>query len=340
MTKRQVVIDALEFRRPAYVPWAVELTIECADRLRKHLGTEDLDAFLEPHFVTVVPKIHDFEQVGPDLWRDHYGVTWDRSVDKDIGLPVDWPLKEPALEGYTFPDPEDPAWYEGLAEQLEAAPDCFTRFAIGFSVYERAWSMRGMENFLMDMIEHPDFVDELLDAICEHNLALIRRAIDLGVDCIHFGDDYGSQRGLIMGIRHWRRFIKPRLARMYAAVREAGKYVSQHSCGRVQELFDDLVEMGLRLFNPFQPEVMDVFEYKRRYHGKLAFHGGMSIQQTLPFGSVDEVRRQTQRLIDAGRDGGYVFAPSHAVPRDVPPENLVAMMEVLKAQPGVAAGHV
>ncbi len=336
MTKRDVVIDALEFRRPAYVPWSIDLTIECAERLRKHLGVQDLSGFLAPHFLTVGPGIHDFVKVGEHLVRDHYGTTWNREIDKDIGIPIDWPLKEPTLKGYRFPDPEDPKWYAGLKETLAQAKGRFTRFSIGFSLYERAWCMRGTEDLLMDMIEGPAFVDDLLDAICEHNMVLIRHAIALGVDCIHFGDDYGSQRGLIMGLGHWRRFIKPQLARMYKAAADAGKYVSQHSCGCVQELFDDLVEMGLNLFNPFQPEVMDVFEIKRRYHGRLAFHGGMSIQKTLPFGTVQEVRELAGRLIEAGRDGGYVFAPSHAVPFDVPPENLVAMVEVLKAQPGAA----
>ncbi len=336
MTRRDVVIDALEFRRPAYVPWSVDLTIDCADRLKKHLGVQDLDEYLQPHFLTVVPRIHDFQAVGEHLVRDHYGTTWNREIDKDIGIPSDWPLKEPTLAGYEFPDPDDPKWFAGLAERVAAARDAgrFTRFALGFSLYERAWSMRGTENLLMDMIEAPEFVDDLLDAICEHNLALIRHAIDLGVDCIHFGDDYGSQRGLIMGLDHWRRFIKPRLARMYGAAAAAGKYVSQHSCGQVQGLFDDLVEMGLNMFNPFQPEVMDVFEVKRQYHGRLAFHGGMSIQKTLPFGTPREVCDLARRLVEAGRDGGYVFAPSHAVPGDVPPENMVVMMEVLKGQPG------
>ena len=85
-----------------------------------------------------------------------------------------------------------------------------------------------------------------------------------------------------------------------------------HSCGCVAELFDDLVEIGLNVFNPFQPEVMDVFELKQRYHGRLAFHGGMSIQKVLPFGTPDEVRRATRRLIEAGRPGGYIFC---AVPQ-------------------------
>jgi uroporphyrinogen decarboxylase len=191
-----------------------------------------------------------------------------------------------------------------------------------------------MVDFLTDMIERPSFVHELLDAICEKNVIQVANALAAGVDGVHFGDDYGMQTGLIMGIDNWRKFIKPRLARMYAPVVAAGKFRSMHSCGCVQSLFDDLVEVGLNLFNPFQPEVMDTFALMKRYRGRLAFHGGLSIQKTLPYGTMQDVRDMTRRLIEAGSEGGYVFAPSHAVPRDVPPENLVAMAEVLKGQPG------
>jgi uroporphyrinogen decarboxylase len=207
-------------------------------------------------------------------------------------------------------------------------------YALGFSLYERAWTMRGMDNLLMDMIERPEFVEALLDAIVEHNLHQVRRALRLGVDCMYFGDDYGMQTGLIMGIAHWRHFFKPRLARMFAPFREAGRFVYMHSCGRVHELFDELAEIGLDIFNPFQPEVMDVFALIPRYRGRLAFHGGMSVQKVLPFGTVAEVKAMAERLLAAGAEGGYIFSPSHGVPRDVPPENLIAMQEVLKAQKG------
>ncbi|MHC4717646.1 MAG: uroporphyrinogen decarboxylase family protein [Planctomycetota bacterium] len=292
MNKRDVVIQALGFQSPRYVPWHVEPTIQCAERLREHLGVDDLSGFFGNHFLNVNSTIGRFEPVDADHVRDVYGVVWDRSIDKDIGTPV------------------------------------------GFSLYERAWTMRGMTDLLMDMVERPAFVEEFMDRIVEHNLVQIRKALELGVDCVHFGDDYGMQTGLIMGIDLWRRFIRPRLARMFEPVVAAGKVVSMHSCGRVQELFDDLVEIGLNLFNPFQPEVMDVFGTMGRYRGRLAFHGGMSIQQTLPFGTVEEVRDMAARLVEAGSAGGYVFSPSHDVPYDVPPENMVAMMDVLKAQPG------
>ncbi len=109
-----------------------------------------------------------------------------------------------------------------------------------------------------------------------------------------------------------------------------------HSCGDVDELFDDLLAIGLNCFNPFQPEVMDVAELLPRYRGRLAFHGGLSTQRTLPFGTVEDVRRETRRLLELGRDGGYIFAPAHDVEGDVPLENMLAAIEVVQGQPGFA----
>jgi len=324
-------MEAIEFRRPAYVPWHVRLTVDCAARCKRFLGTEDLEAFLDNHFFDVRCKLREMEPLAAGQVRDKYGVVWDRSVDKDIGTPSSRPLRSPAdFERYRFPDASDDALYEGLAEQVAAHRGLFTRYSVGMSLFERAWALRGMEDLLVDMLERPEFFERLLDAIVEHHLVVVNQALALGVDCVHFGDDYGMQTGLIMGAPNWRRFIKPRLARLFAPVRAAGKVVSLHSCGKVQELFNDLAEIGLQLFNPFQPEVMDVFAELRRHRGVLAFHGGMSIQRTLPFGSPAEVRQATRRLLEAGREGGYVFAPAHEVPRDVPPENIAAMMEVVR----------
>ena len=335
MTRRQAMIDALAFRRPAYVPWAWGMTEACAERMRAHLGPEaDLDAFAGSHFCDLGASIGRFEPVDDTHVRDVYGVVWDRSVDRDIGTPCDWPLRRPEdLDRYRWPDAADPAWYADVPAQLAARGDRLSRYCLGFSLYERAWTLRGLEDLLGDMVGRPEFVERLLDEITEHNLVQIRKALTFDVDAVYFGDDYGMQTGLIMGLARWRRFFKPRLARMFAPVREAGKPVFLHSCGCVTELFDELIEIGLNAFNPFQPEVMDTLSLLKRYRGRLAFHGGLSIQRTLPFGTAADVRAASRQLIDAGRDGGYIFSPSHAVPGDVPPENLVAMMEVLRAQP-------
>ena len=334
MTRRDVIIDALEFRPPPYVPWQWDMTVRCAERFRRETGMDDLTDFYDPHFLKLGADAGRRKQIGENLARDAYGVVWDCTVDKDIGTPCDWPIKQPEdLDSYDWPDTDDDRWYRDIPQRLAERPDLFRVYSIGFSLFERAWTMRGMTDLLMDMIERPDFVEQLLDAIVRCNLKQIRRALEFDVDCVHFGDDYGMQTGLIMGGTHWRHFIKPRLAKMFAPIREAGKYISMHSCGCVAELFDDLIEIGLNMFNPFQPEVMDVFALKEQYHGRLAFHGGFSVQKLLPFGTPDEVRQMTLRLIEAGAVGGYVFSPSHGVPGDVPSENLLAMVEVLKSQP-------
>jgi uroporphyrinogen decarboxylase len=137
-----------------------------------------------------------------------------------------------------------------------------------------------------------------------------------------------------MGPALWREFIKPVLARMYGVVRGAGKSVFIHSCGDVDELFDELIAIGLNCFNPFQPEVMDVAALIRTYRGRLAFHGGMSTQRVLPYGTVAEVRAETRRLLELGRAGGYIFAPAHSVEGDVPLENMLAFIEVVLNQRG------
>jgi uroporphyrinogen decarboxylase len=154
------------------------------------------------------------------------------------------------------------------------------------------------------------------------------------IDAVYFGDDWGQQHGLQMGPKFWRQFIYPVLERMYRAVREGGRYVFIHSCGDVDELFDDLTAIGLNCFNPFQPEVMDVPALHRKYRSRLSFYGGLSTQKTLPYGTTEEVRAETQRLLKMGREGGYIFAPAHDVEGDVPLENMLAFIELIQGQPG------
>ena len=137
-----------------------------------------------------------------------------------------------------------------------------------------------------------------------------------------------------MGPKLWREFVLPVLQRIYGVVRKANRFVMIHSCGDVDELFDDLIEIGLNCFNPFQPEVMDVTALMRRYRGRLAFHGGLSTQRTLPFGTVADVRRETTSLLELGREGGYIFGPAHDVEGDVPLGNMLAFLEVIQRQPG------
>ena len=333
MNKRDVVLQVLRGEKPVYVPWQFSFTHEAAQKLSAHYRSADLDRLVGNHYAGFGNGVGFFEDLGNDHLRDGFGVVWDRSVDKDIGVVADAPLKEASLQGYAFPDPLAPLFFEGMAQGVQKEQDRFRIFSIGFSLWERAWTLRGgIDKLMMDLYDAPDFVQALLTTITDYNITQAQEAMQYDIDAVYFGDDWGMQKGLQMGPCLWMEFIYPQLKRMYGAVKAEGKYVFIHSCGDVDELFDLLIEIGLDCFNPFQPEVMDVEALLRQYRGRLAFHGGLSTQHTLPYGTVEEVRVETRRLLTLGREGGFILSPAHAVEGDVPLENMLAFIEEAQGQ--------
>ena len=350
MTKREVIRMVLEGKRPPYVPWSFGFTHEAKLQLQRYynqsnekengavtIDTALLEKKLQNHLLKLGSDIGFFKDLSDFRVQDVFGVVWDRSVDKDIGNVEGCVLPNPTLRGYIFPDPLDPRFFADIPERLARYGDRFRVFQIGFSLYERAWTLRGMQTLMCDFYDHPEFVYELLNAIAEYNIVQIQEALKYDIDAVYFGDDWGQQRGLQMGPVLWHKFIYPALQRMYSIVREAGKCVFIHSCGDVDELFDDLITAGVNCFNPFQPEVMDVYELMERYRGRMTFHGGLSTQKTLPYGSVADVQRETKRLLAMGAAGSFILAPAHDVEGDVPLENMLAFIELSQQQPGYLA---
>gem|GEM_PF-48486 len=391
MTKRERVIGALNHRQTDIIPYVVGFTQKEHELYAAYTGDADFASKIGNHatgcyysgFVagtaaarqrtvsTQTPASmqtsaaslsggHALREIGldgevagkPGYYMDDFGVVWNRTIDKDIGVIDNYVLGEPDLSALELPpvyEDELRRGYEALtggggrgdgADGADAdggdgtdADELFKYGSVGFSMFERAWTLRGMENFLIDMISEKSFAHGLLDAICDYNMEIVKIGLSYDIDSFYFGDDWGQQKGLIMGPALWREFIKPRMARLYSAVKAKGKYVVQHSCGDVTEIFPDLIEIGLDCYQTFQPEIYDIRAVKQEYGGDLSFWGGISTQRLLPFATPGEVRAKTAEIMQImGANGGYIAAPTHAIPGDVPPENVEAMLDVFQNQ--------
>ena len=334
MTNRERVLAALDHRQPDRTPYNIHFTQKAHAKMVEFYADPDFARKLG-NCLTILgtaPK-DGWKEIAPDIWADQFGVQWNRSVDKDIGVVCNRLVNPDNVAEFPLPDPDDQSRYAYYDSAIAANPDGFFVADIGFSLFERAWTLTGMENLLMAMVEDKPFAHRLLDRILEFNLKVIEHACSHRIDAMLFGDDWWQQRGLIMGPKLWREFIKPRIREMYKLTKSKGKRVFIHSCGKVDELFPDLIECGLDVFNPFQPEVIDVFEAKSRYGASLSFYGGISTQRTLPYGTVKQVEEEVKRLLAVvGKNGGYIAAPAHSIPADAKPENIAAMIEVLRNQ--------
>jgi len=328
MTKRDIVIRTIEHKDSGVIPYFLDLTEEKRRDMIAYTGDElffeHSDSYLAQE------RNESFVDLGNGMFKDMFGVTWDKGAQEgDFGIVKINPIGD-EIGDYVFPEPDEKLIRE-KCERLVAQKDKFTMYIIGFSLYERLWTLHGTFNTLVDFIEEPEYMHSLLDKIVEYNCKVVDIVAEYPIDCIFYGDDWGQQQGLQMGYPIWKEFIKPQLKKMYDHAKKYNMYVAQHSCGDCREVFPDLVELGLDIYNTFQPEVYDIVDFKKRFGDKITFFGGISTQCILPFKTAEEVKAEMHRVMDIlGKDGGYILAPTHAMPNDIPPENVLAFMEVAR----------
>jgi uroporphyrinogen decarboxylase len=239
------------------------------------------------------------------------------------------------LNEYPFPDVEAQYRYEHLPKQVaehHARGLCCVGELMA-TIFEIAWWMRSMEELMIDFVDNPDFAMTLLDCITDKRCIQARYLVECGVDYLHLADDISGQRGMLMSMPMWRKWLKPRLARVIDAAKSVNPNIpiAYHTDGNPTAAIPDLIEIGVDLWDPVQPECVDPKVMKQMFGEHLSFFGCIGTQTLLPFGTPDDIRRTVRDLVETvGKGGGLILAPTHMVEPEVPWENIVAFVDAVK----------
>jgi uroporphyrinogen decarboxylase len=343
MTRKEAVQKARACQPVHPAPYNLDFTQAMRQRMAQHFGTDDVDEAIGNSMLQINVGSNAGAEVNriaaglmtpltPGFFEDEFGVVWDKTAGDDIGVPANTRLPDPDLALFNLPDPADPRRWARYDAVAATVGDRYLLACFSSPFFQRAWFLRGMANFLEDLALNEAFVDDLLDQLLHFSLGIVREVARRKADGIIFYDDYAQQSGLLFSPDMFRRFFAPRLATLVQAARTSGLDVFFHSCGNVTPILEDLCATGIQVFNPFQPEVMNVGQVARRFAGRLAFYGGVSTQHTLPQGTPEDVRREVRTLLSIFRDqGGCILAPAHAIQIDVPIDNVLALLDAVRS---------
>jgi uroporphyrinogen decarboxylase len=378
MNSRERLLIALQHREPDRVPidlGGTDVSSICRGAyldLMRYLG-RDAEPVVIVNMVEQLPVLDEAfldEVIRCDTRqiRERPGSAWELKIEDtgrhlhfinewQIGLcmpkeeghyfdMVDHPLKEPtseALRGFPWPDPSDPARWAGLAQDTRHLFETtdyglVTGCVFGGGVFQFPHYLRGMQDFLADLLVHPEFADELMMNMTEILIEAYEHLLaEVGpyVQVVRICDDIAIQQGPMISPEMYRKRIKPLHKRLVECIRSrTDAFIMFHSDGAMREFLPDLIEIGIDIINPVQVSAQgmeDTAELKRQFGKDLTFWGGIcDSQRVLPFGTPEEVREEIRRrLDDLMPGGGFVAAPIHNIQDSVPPENIMMMFETI-----------
>ena len=346
MTSKERVIAVLEHRRPDRVPLNYYGTPETDRKLMEHLGIETRDELLRrlgtdmryigPEYAgpDCYSGIHGYHSGGTDMW----GMQWQPAGNEFttytelVGSPLAGATTLGDVEAYPWPSAD---WLsvghvkQAIEEANRDEPRAVV-LAVG-EFLEIACGMRGKEQFLVDMLLEPDIARAMLERVIDICETALKRAVEEaegGIDIVWTGSDVGMQTGMQFSPELWREMVQPFQRRLIEPFKKMGLKTRYHSDGAIAPIIPDLIEMGLDLLDPIQPNVpgMDPENLRALSAGRLAYYGGVDTQHLMPYGTPAEIEAKVLELIEIlGDAGGYIAAASNAVQPDVPVENILTL---------------
>jgi len=350
MTSRERILTSLSHKEPDIIPFSLGFGINypakkaLAEYMKKDIG--ELDIFLQ--------SLTDIRHVGPKYigpkdrnfslpdgsYVDIWGVK--RSPvqnQKDTYLEIsEYPLSNLStigeLENYVFPEVD---WFDFsvIPEQIKSYDkngDWALMMGNG-NIFESSWYMRGLEVMFADLLVEKEYTHWILNKVTEFFTGYFKKALETAngrIDLAFTADDIGGQNDLLISLPLWEEMIKPYHKKLNKTIHEYGAKIIYHSDGAVMKAVDGLIDMGIDVLEALQFDAMgmDPVELKEKAGNKLSFHGGVSVQSTLPFGAPEEVETEVlERIKTLGKNGGYILAPSHAIQAGTPPENIYAFLK-------------
>jgi uroporphyrinogen decarboxylase len=348
MTDIECFNATVEHRRPGHVLFYATFTEDLYRRLREHTGTADLSGhygFLR-RFTLPMRRPENVPQ--PDLSRyykdcnlpegtrfQNYAARVPAGVYHFTGIISPLRNASSLSEVEEFPMDDMSGWDFSYMKPLADQAHADDRVVIGMvgCIYEAVWQIRGLEPFILDLYENPGWAQSLIDRQAEAARIKAVAATRAGADFLFCHDDVASQQAVMFPIELWRSMLLAPWRRIWAEVKSINPRVRiwYHSDGNVDAYVDDLVEAGVEILNPLQPECLDIVAVHRRHGNRITFDGAIGTQSTMPFGSPSDVRARVREVIDKyGRNGGLIVSPTHILEPEVPLANIDAFADACR----------
>ncbi|MHC4441562.1 MAG: uroporphyrinogen decarboxylase family protein [Planctomycetota bacterium] len=358
MDSRERFSLALAHQEPDRVPIDYWASPEINARLLDRFGFKSQEELLQhfdvdfryidgPRYIGPEPQVHPDGSVEDHFGTPRIGVqvgSGDKAGEYKEVTKFPLAYAKTVDEILDYPKWPRPDWfdYEVVGEQVSEARQ--TGKVVVFmgdrmnrcAQLKPAMYLRGFEQIMLDLGGNPEIAECVFQQVSAFYLEYCRRTFEAAgdrIDVFMMGDDFGTQTGLFLSLQMWRKFLRPGFKAFIDLAKQYGYQVAHHSCGSIKPIIPDLIDCGLDILNPIQPDVfdMDFSELKELYGKSLCFHGSISIQKTLPFGTPEDIREEVGRRFETlGPGGGFIFCTAHNIQADTPIENVEALFDAYR----------